>query len=112
MTRISKQLISRRGFDYLAGIHDYHAVGHTGNNAKVVRNQNHRRSKIATHTVNQFENLRLYGDIQRGRWLIGNQQFGVTGQGNGDHHTLAHSSTELVRIGVYTFSSRGNADLL
>ena len=40
----------------------------------------------------QGEDLRLDGDVQRGRRLVGDQQVRPVGQRHGDHHTLALSA--------------------
>ena len=37
---------------------------------------------------------------------------GLQGEGDGDHHPLAHAAGELVRIGAKAFFRRGNADRL
>ena len=46
----------------------------------------------------QVEDLRLDGDVERGRRLVGDQQVRGAGQRHGDHHPLAHAARELVRI--------------
>jgi hypothetical protein len=51
----------------------------------------------------QFEDLRLHGDVERRRRLVGNQQFGPVGQRHGDHHALPLPARKLVRIGGSRF---------
>ena len=48
--------------------------------------------------VHQVQNLGLNGHVQRGGGLVGNQQLGLTGQGHGNHDTLAHTAGQLVGI--------------
>ena len=51
----------------------------------------------------QFQDLRLDGDVERGGRLVGDQQLRVVRQRRGDHHPLALAAGELVRIGVEPF---------
>ncbi len=46
----------------------------------------------------QVENLRLDRHVERGGWLVGNDQFRIAGKRHRDHHALAHTAGELVRI--------------
>ncbi len=43
----------------------------------------------------QVENLRLNGHVERGRRLVGDQEFRLAGQGDGDHHPLLHAAGKL-----------------
>ncbi len=46
----------------------------------------------------QFENLRLHGDIERRGGLVGDEQGGAVDDGHGDHDALALASGELMRV--------------
>ena len=46
----------------------------------------------------QAQDLRLHGDVERRGRLVGDQHLGVDGEGDGDHHPLAHPARELVRV--------------
>ena len=48
--------------------------------------------------ADKLQYLRLYRHVERGGWLVGDQQLGVGGDGDGDHDALAHATAELVRI--------------
>ncbi len=48
----------------------------------------------------QLQDLRLDGDVERRRRLVGDEQAGPAGQRHGDHHPLPHPARELVRIAV------------
>src|SRR5437016_4188325 len=98
MTGIRKQLISRRFLDHLASIHHDDAISHASNYAKVMGDKNKSCAELLAYATDQFQNLGLYRHIQCSGRLVGNEEFGVTGQGNSDHHTLAHATTELMRI--------------
>ena len=46
----------------------------------------------------QVEDLGLHGHVERGGGLVGEQQRGAAGEGDGDHHALAHAAGQLVRV--------------
>ena len=48
----------------------------------------------------QVQDLRLDGDVERRRRLVGDQQLRLAGERHRDHHALAHAAGELVRIVV------------
>ena len=65
-----------------------------------------RRDKV----LHQFEDLRLDGDIECGGRLVRDQQLGVAGQADRNHHALAHAAGQLVRVLVEPVRGVGNAD--
>ena len=83
------------------GIRDGDAVRDLRNDAEIVRNKKQSKAEIAAQLREQFENLLLHGDVERGRWLIGNQEARrfpfVTGKGHGDHRALAQAAGKLMR---------------
>ena len=62
--------------------------------------------------LDQVEDLRLDGHVERGRRLVGDQQLGVAGERHGDHHALAHAARELVRVVVERARRGRDADQL
>ena len=56
--------------------------------------------------LDQGQDLRLGGDVQRRGRLVGDQDVRLQRQGHGDHDTLALSARQLVRIGI------GNAGMI
>ena len=48
----------------------------------------------------QLQDLRLHGDVERRRRLVGDQQVRLVGERHGDHHALALPARQLVRIGA------------
>ncbi len=48
--------------------------------------------------LDEFENLRLHGHVERGGRFVGDEEFGVGDERHGDHHALAHAAAELVRV--------------
>ena len=60
----------------------------------------------------QLEDLRLHGDVERRRRLVGDQQLRSAGDRHRDHDALAHAARELVRILLEALRRRRDADLL
>ena len=53
--------------------------------------------QLALQRLQQLEDLRLDGDVERGGGLVGDQQVGLVGERHGDHDALALAAGELVR---------------
>ena len=53
---------------------------------------------LALQVLEQLEDLRLHGDVERRRRLVGDQEIGIVGERHGDHHALALAARQLVRI--------------
>ena len=60
----------------------------------------------------QLKDLRLDGDVERGRRLVGDQQIRLVGERHGDHDALALAARQLMRIGVEPLLGIANADLV
>ena len=43
-----------------------------------------------------MQNLRLDRHVEGCRWLVGEEQHRIVGDGRGDHHALAHAPAEAV----------------
>ncbi len=59
-----------------------------------------------------LEDLRLDRHVERGRRLVSDQDARVAGQRHRDHHALAHSTRELVRVGVDPLPRARDTDLV
>ena len=51
--------------------------------------------------TDQLENLRLRGDVERGRWLVGDQHGWFECKRHGDHRPLTLAAGQLMRIGAH-----------
>ena len=80
--------------------HDHDAVGDLGDHAHVVGDEEHRHALLVLQRLDQLQDLRLDGDVERGGRLVGDQQLRPAGQRHRDHHALAHAAGEAVRIFV------------
>ena len=80
--------------------HHPHAVGHAADDAEVVSDEEERHAEPLLERLQQAQDLRLDGDVERGGGLVRDQQLGLIGQRHGDHHALPLAPGELVRIGA------------
>ena len=55
---------------------------------------------LVLDALERLEDLRLHGDVEGGRGLVGDDDVGVVAHRHGDHGPLAHAAGELVRVGV------------
>ena len=85
-------------------------VGHLGDHAEVVGDHHDRRVELALQALDQLEDLRLDGHVERRRRLVGDQQLRVVDERHRDHRALAHAAGELVRVGVDAPARLGDAD--
>ena len=104
--------LDRALLDDLAALHDADPVGDLAHDAEIVGDEQHRHAETRLHVLEQIEDLRLHGDVKRGRRFVGDQQVGLIGQRHRDHHPLALAAGELVRIALEPAGRIGNADLV
>jgi hypothetical protein len=63
-------------FDDASGVHDCDAIGELRDHAEIVGDEDHSGAAVAAALAQQFENLRLHGDVERGRRLVGDDEPG------------------------------------
>ena len=102
-------IVHRAGFHGLAGVHHHDVVGHAGHHAKVVRDHHDGGAGFLLRGVQHLEDLGLDGDVQGRRRLIRDEDPRVVGDGDGDHHALAHAAGEFVREGLQPVLRAGDA---
>ena len=110
MQRPREHALGRAALDQARRIHHVHAVGVARDDAEVVRDDDDRDAEPARQILHQLEDLRLDGDVERGGRLVGDEQLGIAGKADGDHHALAHAARELMRILVEPAFGVGDAD--
>ena len=91
-------------------IHHHHVVGHLGDHAHVVGDQDHREAALLLQPADQLQDLRLGGHIQRRGGFVGDQDARFRGEREGDHHPLAQSAGQLERIGIDALGRPRDAD--
>ncbi len=84
-----------------AGVHHQDVVGEVGDHAQVVRDQDDRGAGLLLEVLEQVEDLRLHGHVERGGRLVRDQQLRVADQRHRDHRALPHTAGELVRVVVH-----------
>ena len=112
MSRPIKDRLDVGFLDHATAIHHNHSFGDLSHDPQVVRNEHDCGPEFLLNLLNQFENLRLNRHIERGRWLIGNQQTRTVDERHGDHNALPHASAEFVRIRIDALRGLGNANFL
>ena len=91
MSGTVKYIIYAAMLNDFSGIHHRDLICHPGYHTEVMGNQNDRHAGLFLEVIQQIENLRLDGYVQRRGRLVGNQNRGFTGDGHGDHGPLQHA---------------------
>ena len=52
----------------------------------------------ALKLADQLQDFRLDGHVERGGRLVGDEELGIVGDRDGDHHALALAAGELMRV--------------
>ena len=102
---------SRALFDDDAVLHHHHAVGDLGDDAEIMGDEHDRGLAALLQVADQFQDLRLRGDVERGGRLVGDQELWIERQRHRDHGALALAARQLVRIGLCRDLGIGNADV-
>ena len=72
-----RRLVGRAALDAAAAVHHQDVVGELGDHAEVVRDDDDRGAELLLQVADQVEDLRLDGDVEGGRRLVGDEQLGV-----------------------------------
>jgi len=100
MTRRAKHGIRGAPFDNLTGVEDQNAIGETGKQSGIMRNENHGEAEIFAERTEDAENFHLGYGIERRGWFIRDDDCWITRDGLGDKGALPLASAELVGIGT------------
>ena len=111
MQRVLDDILDRPDLGDASRIHHRDAVAGLGDDAHVMRHQHHRGAVVAPQALDQRDDLRLHGHVERGGRLVGNDQFGLGADRKRDHDALAHAAGEFMRVGDDALFRGGNADL-
>jgi len=98
--------------DDLAGVHHRDLVGRLGDHAHVVGDEDHGHPVLAAQVVEQIEDQGLNGDVEGRGGLVGDEQLGSAGDGQGDHHPLAHPTREAMGVVAQMLGRGREANLL
>src|SRR5215212_11802919 len=100
MLGVVEDLVEGPRLDDPAGIHHPDLVRDVGDDAEVVGDEDDRHPQFALKPLDQAQDLGLDRDVERGGWLVGDQQLRIVCEGEGDHGALAHSARELMGVTV------------
>ena len=95
---IGEELLRWCLLDNSSGVHHRNVIGARGNDPEVVGHEDQGEIRLSTKLPNEVEHLGLDCDVESGGWLIGHEELRSAGNRDGDHHTLAHATRELVRV--------------
>ena len=102
VTRLVEDLVGGAVLHDVAGVHDGDLLAHGSHNAQIMGDHDDAHAQLLAQILHQLKDLCLNGHVQCGGGLVSNQQLGLTGQCNGDHHTLAHTAGQLVGVLLQT----------
>ena len=83
-----------------------------GDNAEIVGDEEDGHAELGLEGAEKVEDLGLDGDVEGGGGLVGDEEAGLAGEGDGDHDALAHAAGDLVGVGGGAAVGVGDADEL
>jgi hypothetical protein len=98
MRRCGKYLLNVALFDDLAFFHHAHPLCDLAHNTEVVGDEEKRHAEPLLKLLQQFDDLRLHGHIERRGRFVSDQQVRLVGERHGDHDALPLAARKLVRI--------------
>ena len=96
--RVGVDVVARRDLDDLAEVHHRDAVGDVPHDGEVVRDEQVSEAELALQVLEQIDDLRLDGHIERGDGLVADDEGGVDGEGASDADALPLAAAELVGV--------------
>ncbi len=98
--------------DDLAAVHDNDVIGDVGDDAEIVRDEEHRHFVLFLELREELEDLLLNGHVEGRRRLVGDEELGAATDRHGDHDPLLLAARHLVRVRVDLLRRIRNADLV
>lgn len=110
MPRAVKNVRTLSLFHDHAGIHDRDILRQIRHNAQVMGDNDNGCIMLLLQILDDIQNLPLDSHIQRRRRLVADQKLRVTGKGDGDHDTLAHTAGKFMRVLLHPLLRLRDAD--
>jgi hypothetical protein len=85
-------------------------IGDLSRDAQVVGDEQDAAADLVAQRAEQFENLRLDGDVERGGRLVGHHERRFAGYCHRDHHALTQTPRQLMRIAAQPPGRFGDTD--
>ena len=98
--RITEDVRFRAVFHQVAEIHDADRVGDMLNHGQIVADEEIRQLVLILQLVEQVDDLRLNGHIERGDRLVADNELGIERERACNADTLALAAGELVRVAI------------
>ncbi len=95
--RRGEDLLDRAVLDDLAVLHHADPVRDFAHDAEIVGDEQDRHAEPGLELLEELEDLRLHGDVERGGRFVGDQEVRLVGQRHRDHDPLPLAAGELVR---------------
>ena len=96
--RIRVQPVDVGVLDQPSAVHDGDVVGHVGDDAQVVGDEDEAHVVLVLQLLEQGHDLGLHRHVEGGGGLVGDEHSRVEGDRHGDHDALTHTAGELVRV--------------
>ncbi len=93
-----EEVHDRRRLHHLARVHHDDPIAVPGDDPEVVGDEDGAEVRAQDEVVEERQDLSLDRHVERGRRLVGDQESGFAGDGEGDHDPLALATTEPVRV--------------
>ena len=84
MERMLEEVARRGLLDDAASVQDAHRVADPHNHAQVMGDEEHRHLQLITKVLEEIQDLRLNGDVERSRRLIKNEEVRFAGESQRD----------------------------
>ena len=94
------EVVARRHLADPAEVHDHDPVADVTHHREVVRDEEIGEVELALEILEQVDDLRLDGDVERRHRLVADDDLGVERERARDADALALTAAELVRIAV------------
>ena len=88
MQRVVEDILDRTRLHDAAAIHDDDAVDRFGDDAEIMRDHHEAHARLGLDVLDELQDLRLDGDVERGGGFVGDQHRRLAGQRHRDHHAL------------------------
>ena len=110
--RRGEQLLDGGLLDHRAAIHDHDPIGHVGDDAHVVGDQDDRGAEPVAQRQQQLEDRGLHRHVERRGGLVGDDHVGIGRDRHGDDDALLLTAGQLVRVVVDPLGGIGHAHQL
>ena len=101
MAGIVEDLLRRAGLHDPPGVHHRHPVRHPGHHPQIVGNKDRGRAQPGLNVPQEVQDLGLDGHVQGRGGLVGKEDAGAPGQGDGHDAALPLSAREVVGVELH-----------